>query len=59
MVVPPSAYSLEGGNQLFNGGEGQGGRFGAGFARKIGAGDRDVGDLTWEDFDLTVTDVSR
>jgi hypothetical protein len=55
--VPP-AYSLEGGNQVFNGGQGQDGRFGAGLDREIGAGDRDVGDLTGEDFDLAVADVS-
>jgi hypothetical protein len=58
MVAPPSAYSLEGGNQLFNAGQGQDGRFGAGLDREIGAGDWDVGDLSWKDFDLTVTDVS-
>jgi hypothetical protein len=57
MVVPP-AYSLEGGNQVFNGGQGQDGRFGAGLDREIGAGDRDVGDLSGEDFDLAVADVS-
>ena len=41
-----------------NGGNGQDGRFGAGLGREINAGDWDVGDLTWEDFDLAVTDVS-
>jgi hypothetical protein len=59
MVVPPSAYSLEGGNQLFNGGQSEDSRFGAGLGREIGAGDWDVGDLTWEDFDLAMADVSR
>jgi hypothetical protein len=50
---------LEGGDQLLNGGEGQGGGFGTGFSGEVGAGDGDVGDPAREDFDLAVTDVSR
>ena len=59
MVAPPSAQSLEGGDQCFNGGDGQNGGFGAGFGGEIGASDGDVGDPAREDFDLTVTDVPR
>src|SRR5512135_19755 len=59
MVAPPSAQSLEGGDQCFNGGDGQDGGFGAGFGGEIGASDGDVGNPAREDFDLAVTDVSR
>jgi hypothetical protein len=60
MVAPPSAAcSLEGGDQLLNGGEGQDGGFGTGFGGEVGAGDGDVGDPSREDFDLAVTDMSR
>jgi hypothetical protein len=60
MVAPPSrAYSLEGGDQLFNGRGGEDGRFGARFRREIRAADGDETDLTRQDFDLTVTDMSR
>lgn len=59
MVAPPSAPSLEGGDQIFNGGEGQDGGFGAGFGGEIGRGDWDEPDLAWEDFDLTMTNVTR
>ena len=60
MVAPPShAYSLEGGDQLFNGREGEDGRFRVRFRREIRAADRDETDLARQDFDLTVTDVSR
>jgi hypothetical protein len=60
MVAPPSAAcSLEGGDQLLNGGAGQDGGFGTGFGGEVGAGDGDVGDPAREDFDLAVTDVSR
>ena len=60
MVAPPSgAYSLEGGDQLFNGREGEDGRFRARFGREIRAADRDETDLARQDFDLAVTDMSR
>jgi hypothetical protein len=60
MVAPPSrAYSLEGGDQLFNGRGGEDGRFRARFRREIRAADGDETDLTRQDFDLTVTDMSR
>lgn len=60
MVAPPScAASMEGGHQIFNGGDGQDGGFGTWFGGEVGAGDGDVGDLAWKDFDLAVTDVSR
>jgi hypothetical protein len=60
MVAPPSgAYSLEGGDQLFNGREGEDGRFRARFRREIGGADGDEADLARQDFDLTVTDMSR
>jgi hypothetical protein len=58
MVAPPSTHSLEGGDQCFNGGDGQDGGFGAGFGGEVGAGDGDVGDPAREDFDLAVADVS-
>ena len=60
MVAPPSwAHSLEGGEQGFNGDDGEDGRFGAGFGAEVGAGDGDVSAQAGEDFDLAVTDVSR
>jgi hypothetical protein len=60
MVAPPCyAYSLEGRNQLFNGNWREDGRFGAGFRRQIRAADGDETDLARQDFNLTVTDVSR
>src|SRR5512135_1767194 len=59
MVAPPSAQSLEGGDQCFNGGDGQDGGFGAGFGGEVSAGDGDISDPTREDFDLAVTDMSR
>jgi hypothetical protein len=59
MVVPPSAHSLEGGDQFFNGGGGQNGGLKAGFGREVGAGDRDIGDLAREDFNLAMTDMAR
>jgi hypothetical protein len=60
MVAPPShAYSLEGGDQLFNGREDEDGRFRARFRREIRAADGDETDLARQDFDLTVTDMSR
>jgi hypothetical protein len=60
MVAPPShAHSLEGGDQLFNGRGGEDGRFRARFGREIRAADGDKTDLTRQDFDLAVTDMSR
>ena len=60
MVAPPSqAYSLEGGNQLFNGRGSEDGRFGAGFGRQVGATDGDETDPAWQDLHLAVTDMSR
>ena len=50
---------MEGGEQGFNGGDGEDGGFGAGFGREVGASDRDVSDQAGEDFDLAVTDVTR
>lgn len=50
---------MEGGEQGFNGGDGEDGGFGAGLGGEVGAGDGDVSDQVGEDFDLTVTDVSR
>lgn len=50
---------MEGGDQLFNGGDGQDGGFGTWLGGEIGAGDGDVGDLAREDFDLAVPDVPR
>jgi len=50
---------LEGGEQGFNGGDGEDGGFGTGFSGEVGAGDGDVSDQAGEDFDLAVTDVSR
>jgi hypothetical protein len=50
---------LEGGEQGFNGDDGEDGRFGAGFGGEVSAGDGDVCDQAGEDFDLAVTDVSR
>lgn len=58
MVVSPSAHSLEGGDQFFNGGSGQNGGLRAGFGREVGAGHRDIGDLAREDFNLTMTDMT-
>jgi hypothetical protein len=59
MVAPPSqAYSLEGGNQLFNGRGREDGRFRAGFRRQICAGDGDETNPTRQDFNLAVTDMS-
>jgi hypothetical protein len=57
MVAPPSTHSLEDGNQLRNGVCSQDGRFRAGFGREVGAGDGNISDLTWKDFDLAVTDT--
>jgi hypothetical protein len=58
MVPAPSdAHSLEGSNQLFNGGDGQDGGFGTWFGGEVRAGDWDVGDLAGKDFDLAVADV--
>lgn len=59
ITPPPAACSLEGGDQLLNGGEGQDGGIGTGFGGEVGAGDGDVGDPAREGFDLTVTDVAR
>jgi hypothetical protein len=60
MVAPPSgAYSLEGGDQLFNGRGSEDGRFRARFGREIRATDRDETDLARQDFDLAVADMSR
>jgi hypothetical protein len=60
MVTPPSgALSLKGGDQGFNGGDGQDRGLGAGFGGEIGAGDGDVGDHAGEDFDLAVADMAR
>ena len=50
---------MEGGEQGFNGGDGEGGGFGAGLGGEIGTGAGDVRDQVGEDFDLAVTDVSR
>src|SRR5512135_414261 len=58
MVAPPSTHSLEGGDQGFNGGDGQDGGLGAGFGGEVGAGDGDVGDPAREDFDLAMANVS-
>jgi hypothetical protein len=60
MVAPPSrAYSLEGGDQLFNGRGREDGRFRARFGREIRAADRDETDPARQDFDLAVADMSR
>lgn len=60
MVAPPShTYSLEGGDQLFKGRGGEDSRFRARFRREIRAADRDETDLARQNFDLTVTDMSR
>jgi hypothetical protein len=60
MVTPPSGVpSLEGGDQGFNGGDGQDGGLGAGFGGEIGAGDGDVGDHAGENFDLAMADMAR
>ena len=60
MVAPPSrAYSLEGGDQLFNGRGGEDGRFRARFGREVRAADRDETDPARQDFDLAVADMSR
>jgi hypothetical protein len=60
MVAPPSrAYSLEGGDQLFNGRGSEDGRFRTRFGREIRAADRDETDLARQDFDLAVADMSR
>src|SRR5690606_19600587 len=59
MAAPPSgAQSMEGGDQLLNGGDGEDGGLGAGLGGAVGAGDGDVGDLAREDFDLAVSDVT-
>jgi hypothetical protein len=59
MSGPPSCgYSLEGGHQFRNSSRGQDGRFTARFAGKVGAADRDVGELVGAQLDLAVTDVS-
>ena len=50
---------MEGGEQGFNGGDGEDGRFGAGFGGEVGAGDGDVSDQAGKDLDLAVADVSR
>src|SRR5262249_28047379 len=60
MVAPPChAYSLEGRNQLFNGGGCEDGRFGARFRRQIRARDGDGTNSTREDFNLAVPDMAR
>ncbi len=59
VAPPPHAYSLEGGHQLFNGRGREHARFWAGFRREIRAANRDETDPAREDFDLTVTDMSR
>src|SRR4051794_29313599 len=60
MVTPPSgAYSLEGGDQLFNGGGGEDGGFRARLGREIRAADRDETDPARQDFDLAVADIPR
>ena len=60
MVVPPStSCSLEGGDQLLNGGEGQDGGFRTWFGGEVGASDGNVADPIRENFDLAVTDMSR
>ena len=50
---------MEGGEQGFNGGDGEDGGLGAGLGGEVGTGDGDVGDQVGEDLDLAVTDVSR
>ena len=50
---------MEGGEQRFNGGDGEDGGLGAGLGGEVGAGDGDVGDQVGEDLDPAVTDVSR
>jgi hypothetical protein len=60
MGTPPSGVpSLEGGDQRFNGGDGQDRGLGAGFGGEIGAGDGNVGDHAGEDLDLAVADMAR
>ncbi len=50
---------MEGGEQGFNGGDGEDGGFGARLGGEVGTDDRDVSDQVGEDLDLAVTDVSR
>ncbi len=50
---------MEGGEQGFNGSDGEDGRFGAGFGGEVGAGDGNVGDQARKNFNLTMTDMSR
>src|SRR4051812_23901030 len=50
--------SLEGRQQLFNGGQRQDRRLGAGSGGLVGAGDGDVAELAGQDLDLAVPDVA-
>ena len=59
MVLPPGCGdSLEGCHQLRNGRLGQHGRLGAWRSGLIGAGDGNVAELPWEEFDLAVPDMA-
>jgi hypothetical protein len=59
MVAPPSGtHSLEGGDQRFNGDDGQNGRFRVRFGGQVGARDGDVSDQAREYFDLTMANMS-
>ena len=59
MVAPPSGnHSLEGGDQGFNGDDGQNGRFRTRFNGQVGARDGDVSDQAGENFDLTMANMS-
>lgn len=49
---------MEGGEQGFNGGDGEDGGFGAGLGGEVGTGDGNVRDQVGEDLDLAMTDVS-
>jgi hypothetical protein len=58
MVVSPSAHSLEGDDQFFNGGRGQNGGLRARLGREVGCGDGDISDLVRKDFNLAMTDMA-
>ena len=60
MIGPPGYWhTLEGCNQLFDGGQGQNGGIGAGRCLQVGARNRDVPVLAGKDFNLTVPNVAR
>jgi len=58
MVVSPSAHSLEGGDQFFNGGCGENSGLRARLGREVGGGDGDISDLARKDFHLAMTDMA-